>query len=434
MWKWFLVFILFCSCTDKTQVTHEESNEDFLYQARICYSKKEFQKSASLFTKAQKREQKSEVLEAQLGEILCLIALNSNFKAKINTWHIERLYYWQGHSLDPLDEIPTSYQEYFRQLQIEDYKLYHILDLLLETGQDQSVQNFLQSFPQARLKNFIVAKAWFALQSNLYDEAHRLFNMVNANKDLTIKSGILLTNILLKKPVSSSDLKSIKDKKQFYIANKQVPINDDEKSIISNMIFHLGVVAKLSIPIWEQGKAFVSRNKKNIQEEAHNDYLQLFSLAVAWKLITKGNLSSAKQSFQKIINNKKKLSRFYEAHLGLAIILWMEEEDYEELHPHFTWLKGNNYWLGGRSISILLKERRPKQMWQKLLQEHSEHKAYLVVLDTLCRLGEGRSAHALLGTLMSDFENADLISLYEKEDKNIPKDVYAENKIWEKID
>ena len=112
----------------------------------------------------------------------------------------------------------------------------------------------------------------------------------------------------------------------------------------------------------------------------------------------------------------------------------MEEEDYEELHPHFTWLTQHSYWLGGKPISLLVEKRRPQKAWQKVLQKNSQHKVYLVLLDTLCRLGEGRSAYALLGTLMSDFEDADLISLYEKEDKNIPKDVYAENKIWEKID
>ena len=435
MWKMALVCIIaLCACSDKTQIAQNDNNDNFLQKARESYSKKQFAESASLFVKAQKAKQPSEICEAQLGEILCLVALSNKFKEKIDTWDVGRLYYWKGYSLDPFSEIPVSYQQKFQNT--SPHKLFHILDLLLETGHDKSIKLFLQTYPQPNLQTFILAKAWYALENNSYNEAQRLFSFVDIDNEhlLTRQSGILLTKVLLKKQVTPSDLKDIMANKYFFIANKQVDIDANEQSIVGNMLFHFGVMAKHSIPIWEQGKTFVAQNANSISQEAHDDYLQLFSLATAWKLFTKGDLESAKQNFQQIINNKKKLSRFCEAHLGLAVIQWMQEEDYEELHPHFSWLKQHSYWLGGKSISLLSEKRRPQEAWQKVLEKNSQHKVYLVLLDTLCRLGEGRSAYALLGNLMSDFEDADLISLYEKEDKNIPKDVYAENKIWEKID
>ncbi|BBM83664.1 hypothetical protein [Candidatus Uabimicrobium amorphum] len=435
MWKIVLVCaVVFCACNNKTQITPNDTDDNFLLKARESYSKKQFTQSASLFVKAQKVKQQSEISEAQLGEILCLVAVDGAFQEKIDAWDVGRLYYWKGYSLDPFAEIPASYQQKFRD--VGNHKLFHVLDLLLETGHDKSIQSFLQVYSQSNLQTFIVAKAWYALENNSYDEAKRLFSLVNDDKQhrLIRQSGTLLTKVLLKKQVTSSDLKDIIKNKYFFIANKKIELEVNEQSVVGNMLFHFGVMAKHSIPIWEQGKTFIAQNANDMSQEAHDDYLQLFSLATAWKLFTKGDLTSAKQNFQKIVANKKKLSRYCEAHLGLAVILWMEEEDYEEVHSHFTWLNKYSYWLGGKSISLFIEKRRPQKAWQKVLQKNSEHKVYLVLLDTLCRLGEGRSAYALLGTLMSDFEDADLISLYEKEDKNIPKDVYAENKIWEKID
>ena len=315
MWKIALVcMIVLCACSDKTQIAQNDNNDNFLHKARESYSKKQFAESASLFVKAQKAKQPSEICEAQLGEILCLVADNGKFQEKIDVWDVGRLYYWKGYSLDPFAAIPASYQQKFHD--ISHHKLFHILDLLLEAGHDKSIKSFLQVYSQSNLQTFILAKAWYALENNTYSEAQRLFSFVNTDKEhhLIRQSGILLTKVLLKKQVTSSDLKDIMENKYFFIANKQVDIDADEQSIVSNMLFHFGVMAKHSIPIWEQGKTFVAQNATNMSQEAHDDYLQLFSLATAWKLFTKGDLESAKQNFQQIVNNKKKLSRFCEAH------------------------------------------------------------------------------------------------------------------------
>lgn len=63
-----------------------------------------------------------------------------------------------------------------------------------------------------------------------------------------------------------------------------------------------------------------------------------------------------------------------------------------------------------------------------------DHRIYLTLIDVLCILGDGRAAQSLLGELVTRYQKKHIKNIYLEEQQYIPKDVYTENQIWEKLD
>lgn len=439
MLRFFLLFLLvISSCTEKKSPHVQNEKKTIFASAKEAYIKKNYTHSLKLFSQIKTQLVGTTKLEAQLGEIASLISLGKDISVEIENWDIDRQYYWGGRSFDPSETISLNNIEQFNQKKIS-YKKLHVLDFLLETGNDDAIKILIKQKKNYLLNEFVLARAWFSLKQNLYAESQHLFSLVNdSNQNSSCILGLLLIDVLRGQDeipeaiVQSFVLKDCYslDQEQIVLSKKKLN-NITSETLIADMIFHLGVSTKHAFPILERGIQFVTQNKEKISEST--DYLELFSLAQGWLVFSKGNLNNAKKIFEVIVAKKNSTPRYFEAHLGLAIIYWMEEEDCEELRKHFFWLKNNVYWLGGRKISLFSKKRSHAN-WQKSIDENRKNRENLVLLDALCRLGEGRSAHAFLGYLVDEFENQKTLLLYEEEEKNIPKDVYAENKIWEKID
>ncbi|NUM32992.1 MAG: hypothetical protein HUU50_00465 [Candidatus Brocadiae bacterium] len=455
-----LLSLLFCSCNDQSSTTVKE--QEPLQKARSLFEEKKWDKAAEEFDLAQKTQSGMDQDEAQLGSIVChLLSQNPRWEEQIKLWQPGMRGYWHGKSFTAIESIPLDKRDAFYDiLKKEDMPFSYLLlvQFLLLEGYENSVSAVVEKMPQHKKLawDFILLTAWENLKQKQGNEGEVLFEVVYQNavsqeqKDEAIY-GILLGNFFTperKKEISFPKLWEYRlDLKKISAFRSSSPLNVyrsplekdglslQQHIVFCDMLFSFGGFLLEPVNLWEQGLAYLDKYKQdflaNNQQEAYDCLRKRFYHAIAWFHCIKGDLEKAGNRFVfETLEGKKERED-----LGFALILWKQGHPLSDIVKQLSSVAWKEeYFVGGRKFSFYrLPSRENKRSEIEKLWAEPYHKIAFILFDVFCLTGDGRSAHILLDQIVSEFPE-NIYSLYMAEEENIPKDPYAENQIWEKLD
>jgi hypothetical protein len=453
----FLFSLLLLSACGKDSQVKVDKAPSTLGVAYNDYQKQDYAKAhTEFFALSQKSNlSKDKQHEAMLGSVICaILAGDEQWQNYLSNWSVEERYFWQSQSFDAVDGLVGKNLEYFRSLPLtpEDKKLFFVLHFLIQQKHHPFIQTVAKKLSENKdWKNFCLAHAWGKLIQGKYQEGIQIFQSimdVMPEKATDIEQGILMGQLLLGKMPKNIPWQKLPTKKySFGVIYKEVfrsssPIQPIAKASDKNLqmltfidsIYTFGKLTQQSNHVWQTGI-----NTIDGWEDFSPQWAQLtkqrFFAAISWQHLIAGNYPEARKGFEELSSNENEHLQ-KEGELGLAILYWKEEFSLDEIDNNIgkSW---PIYWLGGKKFNFYrIQDRlhRQKEIDQ-LANTKGEHLSYLILLDVLCLLGDGRSANSLLSNVIENHTNtANTKQLYMAEQNYIPKDSYAENQIWEKMD
>ena len=452
--------VFFCACTEKTSPTLD--NEGPLKKAQSLYEEKKWQSAAIEFDSVLKSCNEIEEIEARLGSIVCrLLDKNSEWEEQIKLWKVGTRGYWHGMSFTVLESISLDKRDDFDEvLKKTDIPFGHFLliQFLLLEGYENSIPLVVEKMPSYRnlAWDLLLLTAWQKLKEKQGNDREALFDLIYQNavspeQKAEATYGILLGNFF--SPENKKDV-ICPDAWEYYVDLKKIsffrsssPISVYQefltKSSIAlqsplvfcDLLFTFGGYLSDPVPVWEKGILFLESHKP--KEDVSNlkavcDCLKKrFSHAMGWSYLMKGDFENAQKHFLLESQDGKKEKE----EIALALIAWKQGTSLVDIVKQFSptsWKE--EYFLGGRKVSFYrLPSREAKREEFQKLWNDPIHKIAFLFLDIFCLTGDGRSAHILLDQIVSEFPE-EIYSLYMAEEENIPRDPYAENQIWEKLD
>ena len=393
-----------------------------------------------------------------------MLAGNYAWQKSLEKWKPGVRYYWDGKSHSILDGISTKQGKYFLEIiekQKEVRPKLFVLSFLLKEKHLGMIPFFVMNFKNADIAwELCLAAAWQKIKQGKNGQASSLFDLAkqsNLKKELKseVSYGSILAKVLMGIRLRFQDKRALKGKTSYKIGKNKVDFFRDYSTLtqykssltklpveflIADMCFVLGRNSSKRRFIWQKGLRFLGRHKKKFSGEKAEIYqclMDRFKIAMSWSYFIIGKYNESQKIFKTFVVDKAKKIWHDEAQLGLCLISWKQESDLEDIVEKYKPISWPSYGLGGRKISFFRTTIRDKnrKAIENLCKKQTKHQIYLVVLDALCILGDGEASKKLLADVMEQVaKNPDVQSLYLAEQVNIPKNVYAENQIWEKLD
>lgn len=451
--------LFLCSCNEEKINT--SAQEDPLQKARTYYEEKNWEKASIEFDLAAKSCHGIDQDEARLGSIVCrLFDKQSSWEEKINLWKPETRGYWHGKSFTTMETIPLDRRDGFYEImKREDIPLAYFLlmQFVLLEGHEHFVSSIIEKMPLHKNLAWDLAllSAWENLKQKQGNEGESLFeiiyqNAISPEQKEEAACGILLGNFFApekkKEILFPSGWDYRMDLKKISVFRSSSPIHDfqvtlektnlslQQSLIFCDILFTFGGFLPDPVPVWEKGLDFLNESKGKFTEENQKLYdasRKRFWSAIAWFYWIKGDLEKAGKNFIFETHDGKKEKE----DIGQALIAWKQDISLSDIAKQFSSAQWKEeYFVGGKKISFYrLASREKKRAEIEKLWNDPLHKIAFILFDIFCLTGDGRSAHILLDQIVSEFPE-NIYSLYMAEEENIPKDPYAENQIWEKLD
>lgn len=444
--------------------------------ARSLYAKGEYARSAEQFSACLQQKGLSQPVqeEAQFGRIVSsLLAQTSSWKNAVSDWHPGLCYYWQGKAFTFTDGLPSHGDALAQSFPPEHpaHRYFLLTNFLLQKQHFAVIPLVLQEIePATAGYEFCLSYGWETLkQGRLHLPLLKLLEDWGRKRDMPpelreeVAAASLIAKILDKPDLTWNEGELNQVTTWQYRLDRQVldffransPAQRYAKScqnlpwapqraelLLADMLFVLAGRSQQRIPLWNKGLRFLQTRSPNTYRitpyaELHQLLTNRFYSASAWDNFTVGDPTHAMKIFENLAAAKE-VQWQQEAKSGLTLIAWKKEEiGLEELSNSFIFTTWPNYFLAGKQFDFYrLPSRQERQeLIEKMVTQQPEHRSYLVLFDTMCLLGEGRLAQLLLQGVVAQYSgNADIPKIYLPEQENIPKNVYAQNQIWEKND
>ncbi len=445
-----------------------------LERARKSYQNQKYDESLSLFSQcleecleeSSSKKKEGKFQEAQLGGIVSQLLLSKKVDSRINELSPTIRYYWNGNSFSLWDDISTKSQEELQKNLSSDksYIFLQVVDLLIRERHLAALSFFIkeekldESLEQV-VWDFSLTKAWGMLQKNKILPAKELFLFLKKNLPSVSRftqsgqSGWLLTQVLSQpwKEIHIDEVTKAFHHNSFFLDREEWSLQESTslaalfergglaeakdlnkyRIFLAEMIYSFGKVSTQHDDVWRKGLIFL--NKKASAKEPFVLFMKRrFHCVLGWDVLAKGDLKKAEKIFRRLLKASQSVQE--EAHLALLVLEWKKYSSLSQCIEKAKEKKfQNQFWMAGRNLEIFRFPHRQenREQWQKVFQENSIHRVFLILLDSLCLLGDGRSAYELLGNLVDTYP--ELQELYILEEENIPKDPYTDGKIWEKL-
>ncbi len=458
------LFLWCLGCDNQASQTNKPQNQSDLKIAHQFYQTKQFKEAAIFFQKHAKRivndlQKEAEYQEAWLGRVVCLLLSNDPL------WHTElksarfgSRWFWRGLSYDFLENLSQLHQEYFKgYTKAADFpqEEFVVLHFLLQYKHWQHITEVIAKYIHPRLSwDFCILQAWQHLKQSNFAEAKAIFELCS-NATTQIQHWEALYGLgliaILENPQQIPSI-SLPPEPQYVLELRTIPLfrasspltmhqklleentDDWQPILLSDLLFRFGAISNQQIFVWKQGSLFLETLQQMGNPHLSPVYQTLnhrIQSSIAWHYFTRGEFEFAKAIFAQF----KTQPWQQEAHLGLALLNWKQGQHTSELlqsleNVEIDW----DYWLSGHKIAFFRLENRRQSMDEiQTLGQKKQLRFAFILLDTLCLLGDGRSAHAFLGDVLELVPKTQQ-QFYLLEQANIPQDIYAENRIEEKLD
>ncbi len=489
--RWFVLLmftaVLTIACQEQIPPAAVKKAEE-LVEAHELFKQGKFAESVPVFAAYLQKNEAIGQEEARLGlAAASFLADLPTWKKHVETWQATSVYHWQGKSFTLSDGLSKNAAEYVTSHLGQGHPsrtFFLLLHFLLSQHQYVTLPRLIAAMPEKELAwEMSLSFAWAQVKGGHYSDAADLFAIMLAPSPLARSDitpapqvtpaqcqeawwGLCLSKVA--QQPDASDVAAVTKEQKFlptgweYQIERQVfdffrpgtPIarhrdagqqifdKCDKRLVVQfllcDMMFVVGSQARNRLDLWHKGMTLL-RQLTSPQELAElqsirNDLGQRLELAIAWDNWISGRNEQARATFKKFAANPGIWQ--HEGLLGIALLAWKEDASLQDLADKFPVTSWPAYALGGREFSFYrLESRKPRTAAiDALLAKEPEHKTYLILFDALCLLGDGRAAYQLLGHIVAEYSDPAVKQIYLEEQGNIPKDVYAQNQIWEKMD
>ncbi len=457
-------------------------SDNFLQLAYIAYQNHKFSEAAtqfSSFLQKNKDSSETEILEAKIGHIISLLRnSDGDWQKQLSISGIIEHGYWQGKAFSYSQYLSESNIKHLQQkfiTELANSKELVIVAILTQhfcenylTNEEYSkailaiLQNSSTGIKQNTLTiqylhEYCLFLGWQLLRLGYSHAGFYLFSSLSLYDPILKKEcqyGMALAQIL--DPTLGNISQNFVDSLEFNFETRSISLlrtssilQEYETAIKKNkeqwkdwtlcdMIFMLGATAPKPFEIWQEGYNFILSQISKHPAEAQiiSDNLQSrFEMAIAWSNFVRDNLT---QSIEIWTRYEKNLDAKWqqESKLGLALASWRMGQNLAEIAPKLNNINLEaDFFLAGYKVSFYRYTHRQANKTQfENLCLNEEIKIGFLLMDVLSILGDGRGAYSILGHIIQLQPDLQYQSLYEAEENNLPKDPYAENQIWEKLD
>lgn len=458
---------LLCGCGEKEKAVLS-SDPDGLKKARSLYQAENFTQAAQAFLQFKDispQASSEEKEEATLGRLVCLLLAKQPWEKEMESWKPQGRGFWAGKSFIALENIPLEKREYFHPLlRKPDFPLAHflLLQLLFMHQRLECLPTVICNMREYQKEawDFVLMTAWAKARKEDFAQATSIFAIVQGQSSLTpaqkeeARQGLALMPVLAS-PRSASEV-AFPESRELYLELQPIdffrassPLSAYEGKITDgnllssmrmvDLLFLFGGISNNPLSLWQKGLEFLEARQSEFdklhQEAAYQTLRMRFLFSMAWIAFLQENFEAAEKQFSLGLADSQSQPLEEEGKLGLALLSWKKGASLTEAqNPLLSNAWEESYWLGGRKFSLYrIAERESRRQEIEKLCEQKQHRLDFIFLDILLLLGDGRSAHQLLDQIVSEYPE-EIHTVYMAEEQNIPKDPYAENQIWEKLD
>lgn len=476
---WALAMLLSGACQDKIPPAAVKKVEG-LVAARQLFQQGLFAESAASFAACLQQQTGSGQEEARFGLLAAaFLAELPEWKNHAEKWPAATVYHWDGRSFSLADGISKNSADLLGARIGHDHPArgyFVLLHFLISQRRYETLPRLVAAMPENELAwDMTLASAWTQLRSGRYADGAELFSsMLVQTLDAPSPQlspaqrqeawwGRLVGNLVqqaepkapaIGKGQQPAGWQYSVERHDFdpfragtpLAAHRQVGqklLDQGERQmmarvILIDLLFVLGSQASNRLDLWNKGLVLASQeaSSPSVAEATAlcQDLSRRFELAIAWDNWVSGRSEQARATFKFFATTPGAWQS--EALLGLALLSWKEDAALQELPEKFPLVSWPNYCLAGREFSFYRLEARKQRTndIDALIAKEPEHKTYLALFDALCLLGDGRAAYQLLGRVIAEYNDPASKAVYLAEQANVPKDVYAQNQLWEKMD
>lgn len=415
--------------------------------------------------------EKDEELELLISEFL---EEKASWKERMTTWQPDVFYIWEGKRVLPTDGLSPSNASYFEGKMPSENpaRAYFLILHLLLNRRHYQLSALIAEMPEGKevAWEFCISWGWELMKANDYAEAKRLFEIIARaeialNQKEEARFGALLARVMVcpDAPLGDDDVALFAGRWTYCMERKTIeffrstsPVYPYAKVasevlfskatahlMVADMIFLAGGSSGQRLTVWQTGIAFLESNAPDYAQRPdlipiYATLSRRFQKAIAWGNIVEGEYKEAKKIFESV----QTLDAIEKSELRLAraFINFRDDPSLEIIYaqfPDMSWPGWPDYWLGGKKFSFYRIARREerRETIESVCLQNPEIRTCLILLDTFCLLGQKDTARQLLSLIVREYsDNAEVKALCIEEDKEIPRDVYAESQIWEKLD
>lgn len=445
--RWILVVILFlCSCQDEPGREQQQRDQKQPAEQKLGQGN-------------------------QLQEIVKEIAAGGDWKTRLENWKPDVFYVWEGKTFTATDGLAPVNAVYFQEKISRENPAnaaFLLLHLLLREKRYPLLGTVIATTSPADQEiawDLCLAWSWEMVRRSDWQEAGKLFESVlKIETGLAVRQqkesvmGMSLCALMSKPGVDLSDeiLATVPEPGwQYYLERRPIdffrvssPAHACEmlkekafsefaaRLVLVDVFFVAGDMCRNSAAVWQTGCDYLKAAAKDAGPEWAPLCAALdsrFRRAIAWNQALEGDTSTAQKFFASAQGDAEKA----DAELAMAFMEFSDNPSLESVEIESIQKTWPHYWLGGRQFSFYRLPQRQvrKELIERACAQESNLYKYLVLLDAFCLTGQKDWAKHLLGLIVDRYrEHADIVKLCVEEEKEIPKDVYAESQIREQLE